>query len=90
MKHIVRMSAALIGVAIGSAIAGNAGAAEGPSNRCYGEIAAGIAATWPWAHNDEGEFPPPPGALALWIQEFGPFVGVASVRDLQVAFCDEQ
>jgi hypothetical protein len=90
MKHIVRMSAVLIGVAIGSVIAGDAGAAQGPSNRCYGQISAGIASTWPWAHDDRVDFPPPPGALALWIQEFGPSVGVTSVRDLQVAFCDEE
>jgi hypothetical protein len=90
MKCIIRVSAVVIGVAIGSSIAGNAGAANGPSNRCYGDIAAGIASTWPWAHNDKDAFPPPPGALHLWIQEFGPFVGVASVRDLQVAFCDEE
>jgi len=90
MKRIVRVSAVVIGVAIGSTIAGTAGAAQGPSNRCYGDIASGIASTWPWAHNDRVGFPPPPGALPLWIQEFGPFVGVSSVRELQVAFCDEQ
>ena len=90
MKSIVRISAVVMGVAIGSTIAGPAGAAQGPSNKCYGEIVSGIASTWPWAHNDKVDFPPPPGALALWIQEFGPFVGISSVRELQVAFCDEQ
>jgi hypothetical protein len=90
MKSIVRISAVVMGVAIGSTIAGPAGAEQGPSNKCYGDIASGIASTWPWAHNDKVDFPPPPGALALWIQEFGPFVGISSVRELQVAFCDEQ
>ena len=48
---------------------------------------AGIAATWPWAHNEKEAFPPPPGAIALWIQEFGPQVGISSVRQLQQLFC---
>jgi hypothetical protein len=55
----------------------------GPQNRCYGDIVAGIASTWPWAADHES-FPPPPGALALWIQLFLPGV---TVRDLQLAFC---
>jgi hypothetical protein len=62
-------------------------AAAGPENRCNGQIVAGIASTWPWAHNDKVAFPPPPGAIALWIQEFGPFVGVSSVRELLKLFC---
>jgi len=62
-------------------------AAAGTDNRCYGQIAAGIAATWPWAHDNKSDFPPPPGALALWIREFGPDVGVSSVRELQLLFC---
>ena len=66
-------------------LAGHASA--GPENKCYGEIASGIAATWPWAHEGHTAFPPPPGALALWLQEFGPSVGVSSVRELQLLFC---
>ena len=62
-------------------------AVAGPDNRCYGQIAAGIASTWPWAHDGKSDFPPPPGALALWIREFGPDVGVSSVRQLQLLFC---
>ena len=62
-------------------------AAADPSNRCYGAITAGIASTWPWAHDGKSAFPPPPGALALWLREFGPLVGVSSVRDLQLLFC---
>ena len=63
-------------------------AASGPSNRCYGDIVAGIASTWPWAHDDKSSFEPSPGAIALWIQLFGPSVGISSVRELQVLFCD--
>jgi len=59
----------------------------GPSNRCYGQIVAGIAATWPWAHNNPQSFPPPPGALALWVRLIGPNVGISSVRELQTLFC---
>jgi len=59
----------------------------GPSNECYGAIVASIANTWPWAHEDHASFPPPPGSIALWIETFGPFVGVSSVRDLQLLFC---
>ena len=66
----------------------SAQAQTGPSNRCYGEISAGIASSWPWAHEGQTDFPPPPGALKLWIEVFGPQVGVSSVRDLQVLFCD--
>jgi hypothetical protein len=33
------------------------------------------------------DFPPPPGALALWIELFGPDIGVSSVRELQLFFC---
>jgi hypothetical protein len=59
----------------------------GPSNRCYGAITAGIAATWPWAHAGQVDFAPPPGSIALWIELFGPVAGVSSVRDLQLLFC---
>lgn len=59
----------------------------GPSNQCYGAITAGIASTWPWAHDDQIAFPPPPGSLALWVEAFGPGLGITSVRDLQTLFC---
>jgi len=64
-------------------------AQTGPSNRCYGDILAGIASTWPWAHDEQSSFAPPPGALALWVRDFGPGVGISSVRELQVLFCTE-
>jgi hypothetical protein len=63
------------------------GQQTGPNNQCYGAITAGIASTWPWAHDDQTEFPPPPGSLALWVATFGPGLGVTSVRDLQILFC---
>jgi hypothetical protein len=72
---------------IGSVSAAVAQQQTGPSNKCYGAITSGIAATWPWAHNDKVAFPPPPGALALWVQVFGPSVGISSVRELQILFC---
>lgn len=59
----------------------------GPSNRCYGDIVQGIASTWPWAHDDKIDFAPPPGAVELWVQTFGPGLGVSSVRELQQLFC---
>jgi hypothetical protein len=58
-----------------------------PTAACYGQITSGIASTWPWAHDGQSAFPPPPGALALWLEEFGPLVGVSTVRDLQLLFC---
>lgn len=58
-----------------------------PSRACYGDIVSGIANTWPWAHDGRDFFAPPPGAVALWIQEFGPFVGISNVRELQMLFC---
>ena len=61
----------------------------GPSNQCRAEIVAGIASTWPWAHEGHEDFPPPPGAIALWIEQFGPDVGVSSVRELQEWFCSD-
>jgi hypothetical protein len=84
-KTIVGCIAALA-LAAGAATSGSAGA-TGPSNQCYGAIAAGIASTWPWAHNGQTDFPPPPGSLDLWLKLFGPQVGVSTVRDLQVLFC---
>jgi hypothetical protein len=59
----------------------------GPSNQCYGEIISGIARTWPWAHENKAGFQPPPGALRLWIETFGPGLGISSVRELQLLFC---
>jgi hypothetical protein len=72
---------------IGSVSAAVGQPQTGPSNQCYGAITAGIASTWPWAHNDKVAFPPPPGALALWVQVFGPSIGISSVRELQILFC---
>ena len=63
------------------------GQQTGPNNRCYGAVVSGIASTWPWAHLDKAAFAPPPGALALWVREFGPSAGISSVRELQVLFC---
>jgi len=59
-----------------------------PTAQCYGQITSGIASTWPWAHDGQSAFPPPPGGLAKWIEDFGPIVGVSNVRDLQILFCD--
>ena len=89
MKKTFGISALVIGIAVGVVATRTARAQTGPSNRCYGAITSGIASTWPWAHNDKVAFPPPPGSLAMWIQEFGPLVGVSSVRDLQKLFCDQ-
>jgi len=87
LAHIA-VAIALIGSATVARPA-NARSAKGPSDRCYGEIAAGIASTWPWAHDDKSSFPPSPGSLALWIHLFGSQVGVSSVRQLQLLFCGE-
>jgi hypothetical protein len=78
-----------VALALSVASVGTARAEPGPSNQCYGEIASGIASTWPWAHDGQTAFPPPPGAIALWLEIFGPEVGVSSVRDLQLLFCGE-
>jgi hypothetical protein len=80
------IAASVVAVAVAASVMPKRAAAD-PSNRCYGAIAAGIASTWPWAHDGKSAFPPPPGALALWIEEFGPDVGVSNVRDLQLQFC---
>jgi len=69
--------------------AGTVLAKPDPSHACYGQITAGIASTWPWAHDGKSAFPPAPGGIALWLEEFGPLVGVSSVRELQVLFCGE-
>jgi hypothetical protein len=85
MRKAIAASVVAIGLAVGGAAAGTA--AADPSNRCYGEVASGIASTWPWAHEGQMAFPPPPGGLALWVEAFGPEVGVSSVRELQLLFC---
>jgi hypothetical protein len=77
---------AVAGVIAASAAVARDAAAK-PSNRCYGEIIAGVSATWPWAHEGQTDFAPPPGAIALWLELFGPDAGVSSVRDLQLLFC---
>ena len=59
------MRKALAAIAVALAFVGTATVAQGsngPSNKCYGQITAGIAATWPWAHDDKAAFPPPPGS----------------------------
>ena len=83
--------ACAVGVAlvVGAIGPRTAAADPGPSNKCYGEIIAGIAATWPWAHDEKVDFAPPPGAIALWIKSFGPGLGISSVRELQVLFCGD-
>jgi hypothetical protein len=85
------LAAAIVAVGAGlaqpSAVRAAQAAPAEPSAKCYGQIVAGIAATWPWAHDDKIAFQPPPGAIALWIREFGPDAGVTSVRQLQVMFC---
>lgn len=86
----MRKTIAVIAVAI--ALAGSrsvANAANGPSNRCYGQIVTGIASTWPWAHDAKSSFEPSPGSIALWIKLFGPDVGISTVRQLQLLFCAE-
>ena len=80
------IAASVVAVAVALSVLAKPAAAD-PSNRCYGAIAAGIASTWPWAHDGKSAFPPPPGALALWVREFGPGLGISSVRDLQHMFC---
>ncbi len=88
MRKAVVTTVAVLILVVGAASAGTARAAMGPSNVCYGQIVAGIASTWPWAHEDKVAFAPAPGAIALWLQIFGPQAGVSSVRDLQLLFCN--
>jgi hypothetical protein len=86
-SHTVPIAAKQIRTGTGAALAGPASAE--PDNRCYGQLVSGINTTWPWAHFDKEAFPPPPGAIALWVQLFGPDIGVDSVRELQLRFCAE-
>ena len=74
-------------VAAGVLSTGTAQAAPTISGQCAGDITSGIASTWPWAHDGQVEFPPPPGSIALWVEIFGPDNGVSSVRELQALFC---
>lgn len=75
----------MVGAALAATFTG--GAAADPSARCAGEITAGIASTWPWAHEGHEFFAPPKGGIAKWVDEFGPLVGISSVRELQQLFC---
>ena len=84
MKKVI----AAIMVAAVFSVAGSVRTASADSDaKCKGQVVAGIAATWPWAHDGRSEFPPPPGAIALWLKEFGPDVGISSVKELQALFC---
>jgi hypothetical protein len=87
MRKIVAGGLLALVLAVSAGSVGTGRAKADPSNQCYGAIASGIAATWPWAHAGQMDFPPPPGALALWIELFGPDIGVSSVRELQLFFC---
>ena len=87
MPRKLALAVVVVAFAACAALAGTASAE--PDNQCYGEIASGISTTWPWAHFDKEAFPPPPGALALYVQLFGPSIGVDSVRELQLLFCGE-
>lgn len=58
-----------------------------PGPACDGQIVQGIAQTWPWAHDGQMAFPPPPGSIALWLEIFGPAIGIDTVRELQLLFC---
>jgi hypothetical protein len=87
MRKILAGSLVALAMAASAASLGTARAEADPSNHCYGAIVSGIAATWPWAHDGQMDFAPPPGAIALWVQLFGPEVGISSVRELQLLFC---
>ena len=89
MRKVLGACAVALAMVLGAAGPAPVAAQNGPSNQCYGLIVSGIASTWPWAHNDKVAFPPPPGALALWVRQFGPQVGVSNVRELQLLFCSE-
>jgi hypothetical protein len=58
----------------------------GRSNQCRGAVMSEVASDWPWP-DDKESFPPPPGAVARWLETFGPLVGVSSVRELQELAC---
>jgi hypothetical protein len=87
MRKLLAGGLVALAMAASAASMGAARAEADPSNQCYGAIASGIAATWPWAHDGQIAFPPPPGSLALWVELFGPEVGISSVRELQILFC---
>lgn len=60
------IAAALVTTAIGI------GGATASADSCVGDnVGKDIASTWPFAHEDRSEFPPPPGAFALWVETFG-------------------
>jgi len=87
------MRTVLAGIALSLTLVGSVAVADaraaGPDHKCYGQVVAGIASTWPWAHDDKVAFEPSPGSIALWIKTFGPDVGISSVRQLQLLFCSE-
>ena len=87
MRKLLAGGLVALVLAVSAASVGATQAQADPSNRCYGQIAAGIASTWPWAHEGQTAFPPPPGSLALWVEVFGPAIGISSVRELQLLFC---
>ena len=58
----------------------------GPANQCRGAFTSEFATDWPWPSTRE-QFPPPPGAIALFVKNFGPIGGFSSVREMQEFFC---
>jgi hypothetical protein len=86
MRKAIVAAAIVLALAAVGATARPASADPSP-NACYGQVIAGISATWPWAHEGQMDFAPPPGAIALWLDLFGSEAGVSSVHDLQLLFC---
>ena len=77
----------VVGAALAAAFGGSA-QAEPPDAACGGLVVSDIASTWPWAHEGQEFFAPPPGGLAKWIDEVGePFFGVSSVEELKEFIC---
>jgi hypothetical protein len=61
-----------------------------PDNNCGGSAVSGVASTWPWAHSEKSDFfAPPPGGMALLIEQQGDALGFTNARGYQHYFCDQ-
>ena len=57
---------------------------------CPGSTVAGVARNWPWAHVEKSDFfAPPPGGMALLIEQQGDLIGVSNVRQYEQHFCTQ-
>lgn len=62
----------LIAAAVGITTVVGLSTGSAKADSCHGDIVGkDIASTWPYAHQDRSQFPPPKGGFAAWVEILG-------------------